>query len=130
MKGFGLVLAFGLTTALLQPFALFCQDDATKAAPEPVYKAGGGVKPPRAIFSPDPEYTTKARSEHQRGTVAMKVVVGADGLTRDIKVDRSLSPDLDKAAMDAVKRWRFTPGTKDGKPVAVQISVTVSFNPY
>ena len=128
MRSFQLVLAFALITAFVQPLALFCQDDATKAAPEPVYRAGGTVKPPHVFFSPDPEYTTKARNEHQKGTVVIKIVVGADGLPRDIKVDRSLSSDLDKAAMDAVKKWIFTPGTKDGKPVAVQISVTVSFH--
>ena len=127
MRNLRLTLALALITAFAYPVGLLCQDAPTKAAPETVYKKGQGVKPPRAIYSPDPEYTTKARIEHQVGVVGIKMVVGADGLPRNIKVTRSLSLDLDQAAVDAVKRWRFAPGTKDGEPVAVEINVEISF---
>ena len=121
------LLSLVITCLVLAPIAL-CQDDSTKAAPEPVYEVGGSVKPPRQIYGPGPEYTTKARKEHQRGVVVLKMVVGADGLTRDITVVHSLSPELDGAATVAVKKWKFAPATKDGEPVAVRINVEVSFN--
>lgn len=120
------VLAFA--SLVLQPPAL-CQDDSTKADPEQTHRVGGGVKPPRAIHSPPPKYPEKARKEHRQGTVVIKMAVGADGRPRDISVDRSLGPDLDKAAIDAVKKWKFAPGTKDGEPVGVWIKAEISFNP-
>lgn len=85
------------------------------------------VTPPHATYAPEPPYPTRALKEHVRGFVVLQVVVGADGLPRDVKVVRS-NPELDKAATDAVKTWRFSPATKDGKPVAVQINVEVHFN--
>jgi TonB family protein len=112
---------------LILPLTSLCQDDTTKPASEQVYRVGGSVKPPRAIYAPAAEYPTKARKENQQGTVAIKMVVSADGLPRDIKVARSLSPELDEAATNAVKKWKFAPATKDGEPVAVQINVEVSF---
>jgi len=58
------------------------------------------------------------------------LVVGSDGVPRDLNVINSLSPGFDKAAIDAVKKWRFTPAAKDGKPVAAMITVQVSFRLY
>jgi len=58
----------------------------------------------------------------------LKLIVGVSGRTRDIKIVNSLSKELDGAAMDAVKQWKFAPATKDGEPVAVHLSVEVSFN--
>ena len=121
------LLALVITCLMFAPVAL-CQEESTKTAPEPIYEVGGSVKPPRQIYAPGPEYTTKARKEHQRGVVVLKMVVGADGLTRDIKVVHSLSTELDGAATVAVRKWKFAPATRDGEPVAVHINVEVSFN--
>jgi protein TonB len=121
------LLAFAIVCLFL-PTTSLCQDDSTKAAREAVYEIGGSVKPPRQIYAPGPEYTDKARKKRQRGVVVLKLVVGADGLTRDINVVRSLSTELDGAAKYAFKNWKFAPATKDGEPVAVHMSVEVSFN--
>ena len=58
------------------------------------------------------------------------MIVGADGLPRDIKVAQSLVRGLDEEAIKAVKQWRFQPSLKDGQPVAVQINVEVQFRLY
>ena len=58
------------------------------------------------------------------------LVVGTDGLTRDVKIARGVTPVLDQAAIDTVKQWKFTPAAKDGHPVAVQFKVEVSFRLY
>ncbi|HEY4842953.1 MAG TPA: energy transducer TonB [Terriglobales bacterium] len=86
-----------------------------------------GIRAPRAIFAPDPEYSTQARKEGIAGTVVLSLVVGPDGDPRDITVVRSLGHGLDEQAIAAVKRWKFEPGMKDGKPVAVQLSIEVAF---
>jgi TonB family protein len=85
------------------------------------------VTPPRATYAPNPEYPERARKEHVRGSVTLQMVVGVDGLPRDIKVVRSNSY-LDDAATGAVKTWRFSPATKGGQPVSVLISIDVTFN--
>ena len=86
-----------------------------------------GIRAPRAIIAPDPEYSTQARKEEIAGTVVLSLVVGPDGDPRDITVARSLGHGLDEQAIAAVKRWKFEPGMKDGKPVAVRLSIEVDF---
>lgn len=95
-----------------------------------VYRVGGGVSAPIAVYSPDPQYSEEARKAHYQGTVVLWVVVGPDGHPRDLKVARSLGMGLDQKAIEAVRTWKFTPALKDGKPVAVQINVEVNFRLY
>lgn len=90
----------------------------------------GCITAPHATYSPDPKYPKKESKAHRRGTVVLDLVVDADGLPRDIKVSLPLSPEFDRAALDAVKKWKFSPATKDGRPVATQIKVEVSFHLY
>ena len=82
----------------------------------------------------DPRFQTVAEMEEQlrliARTDALSMPIGADGKPRDIRVQRGLGMGLDQKAMEAVKQWRFDPATKDGRPVAVQISVEVSFKLY
>ena len=95
-----------------------------------VYRVGGGVKAPREIYAPDPEYSEEARKAKYQGTVILWVIVGADGKPRDVKIARSLGMGLDEKAIEAVRTWKFAPATKDGQPVAVQINVEVNFRLY
>lgn len=95
-----------------------------------VFRVGGGVLAPRPIATPDPEYTDEARRAKYEGTCVLGMIVGPDGKPRDIRVQRGIGMGLDKKAMEAVQQWRFNPATKDGQPVAVQISVEVSFKLY
>jgi len=92
--------------------------------------ASGCITVPRATYSPDPTYPKKERKARHMGTVLLGLVVGSDGLPRDITVSRPLSPDFDAAAIDAVKKWKFSPATRDGKPVATAIKVEVNFHLY
>jgi len=88
------------------------------------------VTPPRAIYAPSAEYPGRGlrREGPPTGTVKLGLVLGSDGLPRDITVLHELSPTLDEAAIAAVKKWRFSPATKDGKPVATSILVEVRFH--
>jgi periplasmic protein TonB len=95
-----------------------------------VFRVGGGVSAPRPISTPDPEYSEEARKAKYQGTCVLWLVVGPDGKPRDIRIARSLGLGLDEKAVEAVKRWMFEPALKDGRPVAVQINVEVSFRLY
>jgi TonB family protein len=95
-----------------------------------VFKVGGGVSAPKALYAPDPEYSEEARKAKYQGTCVLWLIVGPDGHPRDIKIARSLGLGLDEKAIEAVKTWKFEPAMKDGKPVAVQINVEVSFRLY
>jgi TonB family protein len=82
---------------------------------------------PRAIYAPNPEYTEQARERKITGIVVLSVVVGIDGLPHDITVSKKLGYGLDEKAVEALKRWKFQPATKDGQPFEKQTNVEMSF---
>jgi protein TonB len=90
-------------------------------------RIGNGVSAPTLLFSPEPEYSEEARKAKFQGTVRLALVVDANGNPTQIKVITPLGLGLDQKAIEAVQKWKFKPGTKDGKPVAVQASVEVNF---
>jgi protein TonB len=92
-----------------------------------VYQPGGGVSAPKVLLKVDPEYSEDARKAKYQGTVLLSVVVDEHGIVRDIRVLRPLGLGLDQKAVEAVVQWKFRPGTKDGKPVAVQATIEVNF---
>jgi len=94
------------------------------------FRVGGGVSAPRALYTPEPEYSEEARKAKYQGTVVLWVVVGPDGRVHELKVQRSLGLGLDEKALEAVRQWKFEPARKDGQPVAVQINVEVNFHLY
>lgn len=93
-----------------------------------IYWPGDGVSIPRAIYSPEPEFSEEARRSKYQGEVTLLATITADGRTRDLRVVRSLGMGLDEKAMEAVRTWRFEPAKKDGRPVAVQMNIIVNFH--
>jgi TonB family protein len=91
------------------------------------YRIGGGVSPPSVIFKVEPEYSEEARKAKFQGTVVLFVVVDEHGNPRDLKVIRPLGLGLDQKAIEAVEKWKFSPGKKDGKAVPVQATIEVNF---
>jgi protein TonB len=76
-----------------------------------------------------PKYPPQAARMHQEGTVTLLILVGVDGLPKDIKVEKSSgSKLLDRAATDAAKQWRFNPTTRNGQKVEGYARVPVTFN--
>jgi len=95
-----------------------------------IYVPGRGVTAPHALYDPDPEYSDEARRVKYQGDVVLSVIVDAAGNVRDLQIARSLGMGLDEKAMDAVRKWKFAPGMKDGHPVSVQVNVEVKFRMY
>ncbi len=95
-----------------------------------VYRVGNGVIAPRALFSPDPDYSPAARAARIHGSNKMTFVVDESGGVRNIEIIRPLGCGLDEKAVQAVQTWKFDPALKDGKPVSVLISIDVGFRFY
>ena len=57
----------------------------------------------------------------------LAIVVDENGLPQDVRVIRSVGLGLDQKAIEAVQKWRFKPGQKDGKPVPVSANIEVNF---
>lgn len=118
-----IILAVGLLTGQTQT-------EPTQTEPERIEKPGRGISPPRLTYSPEPEFSETARAAGYQGVCVLTLIVGADGVPRNIQVKNPIGMGLDEKAVEAVRSWRFTPALKDGKPVAVQIAVEVDFHLY
>lgn len=86
------------------------------------------VTMPLALETPDPVYPEVARRVHVQGQVVLEAIIGADGLIRDARVIRSANPLLDRAATEAVLRWRYRPARIGSRPVSVYLSVVLTFS--
>jgi periplasmic protein TonB len=91
------------------------------------FKVGGGVSAPQLLYKVEPEYSEEARKAKYQGTVVLNVIVDASGRAVNSQVIRSLGLGLDEKAIEAVRKWKFKPGYKDGKPVAVIAQIEVNF---
>jgi len=94
------------------------------------YQPGNGVETPRLLRDVKPQYTAEAMRAKIQGVVLLECIVMPDGTVGDVKVKRSLDPvfGLDQEAVRAAKQWRFAPGTRLGQPVAVIVSIELSFS--
>lgn len=93
------------------------------------YRPGNGVLPPDLIYEEKPQYTSEAMRAKVQGIVEVEAVVNEDGTVGHVQIVRSLDDrfGLDQKAIEAVKRWRFRPGTRMGKPVAVLVNIELTF---
>ena len=115
--------------------------------PEPRPEAGGQPRPPAASMTamskapavvtdasplyrvnPPPRYPTSARRRGYQGTVLIEVLVGDTGRVIDLRLAQSSGHGvLDNAALEAVRTWRFIPGSRDERPVDMWVRVPVRF---
>jgi TonB family protein len=91
------------------------------------FRVGGGVSQPAVVYKVDPEYSEEARKAKYSGTVLLQLVVDTDGKAKNIKVVKGVGLGLDEKAIEAVQKWKFTPGKKNGQPVPVYATVEVNF---
>lgn len=90
--------------------------------------APGDVPVPIPGQTPAPEYPAAAMRNGDQGTVMVRVEVGTDGVPTSVDVaQRSGSRDLDRAAVNAVRQWRFQPAQRDGQPVSGAVTVPIDF---
>ncbi len=94
---------------------------------ETVYDLGPGITPPRVIKQTAPLYPD-GRGVSASGSVLIGLVVSSKGLPKDPHILKGVDKDLDQSAVDAVKEWRFAPAQKDGKAIAVRVSLQIKFH--
>ncbi len=100
------------------------------AAPEPVASAASDRPVPLPEQSPAPTYPPAALRRGESGTVVVQVDVGIDGSPLDARViERSGSRELDRAALDAVRGWRFQPAMSNGQPMQGSLEIPFDFKP-
>ena len=121
-----------LTASLLLILAgFFAAATATIAQDSQVYRTGNGVSVPKVIKQVMPSLTPEAMRAKTKGTVLLAAVVREDGTVTDVTVTRSsfaAKYGMDDEAVKAARQWIFSPGMKDGKPVAVAVSIEMAFN--
>jgi protein TonB len=83
---------------------------------------------PRGGYQVQPRYPPTARRLGIQGTTLLRVFVASDGRVADVGVERTAGhADLDEAAADAVRRWRFEPARQGDEPVAMWVLLPVEF---
>jgi protein TonB len=83
---------------------------------------------PRGGYQVQPGYPARARRQGIQGTAVLRVYVDSDGRVANVAVDQSAGHrDLDDAATDAVRRWRFEPGRRGDEPVGMWVLIPFEF---
>lgn len=97
--------------------------------PCPNPAVGGCIGPPLKVKDVRPVYPPALRESAMQGTVSIEGQIGTDGRMKDMRVLSSPHPAFERAALDAVGEWEFTPTTLNGRVIDTRIKVSVSFAP-
>ncbi len=98
------------------------------AEPDGPILVTGEVVGPVKLFAPEPVYPRTARLAHVGGTVIVQATIDQRGEIVDLKVLRSRPLGLTDATLQAMRRWRYEPATLHGKPVAVLVTLTATYD--
>jgi periplasmic protein TonB len=93
-----------------------------------VYEMGPDVQSPKLLHVVEPEFDPKSETAFTSGVVRMEVVVTSRGGVRSPKVLAGINDAQNKKAIEAAEKWKFKPGTREGKPVNVRVVVEVQFH--
>lgn len=113
------ILNISLILFLFLGINLFAQEEKLDKYPEPI----GGIE---SIIK-NVVYPASAKEAGIQGKVLIKAIIDEKGNVVKTKVVESVNADCDKAAMDAIKKTKFTPGIKDNKPVKAEVVIPVMF---
>ena len=101
--------------------------DPTPAERGPWLRPGGEVKAPVVINRVEPKYPEEYRLARISGIVIVEAAISETGTVGDVRLLKSVAPEMDMAAIHAVRQWTFQPATQDGKPVPVLFNLTINF---
>lgn len=89
-------------------------------------RIGGNVLAPTKVKDVKPKYPDEAMAEHIQGDIALEIIIDATGRVADARVIRG-EPELNDAALNAVKQWEFVPTQLNGEPTAVIAACSMTF---
>jgi len=101
---------------------------ATESVQDEAFDVGDLDRRAEPVSQVSPTYPPELRKAKIEGRVTLAFVVTEDGRVEDPRVENSTRPEFEKPALDAVRRWRFRPGEKDGKPVRAFCSLPMRFH--
>jgi TonB family protein len=102
-------------------------DQAANAIGADPVRVGNGVSAPVLLSKQEPQYSEEARSAKYQGTVTLSVVISPTGQATNLKLMKGIGFGLDEKAAEAVMKWKFQPGKKEGQPVPVLAAIEVNF---
>ncbi|MGD0922081.1 MAG: energy transducer TonB [Terriglobia bacterium] len=114
-------------TATPAPISAYIQKQAILPDIDPTTGAGFDGTPPKAISTPTPDMSREALLVGQVGRESFVVLVDAEGRASVLVFTRLLQYGLEETTIDAVKRWKFEPAMKDGKPTPIRIAMDVDY---
>ena len=100
-----------------------------KAAASAAGCAAGAARitPAALVWKVEPEYSDEARRAKIQGVVILLAEIGPDGRAHNLRLRSGLGLGLDERAMEAVLRWKFRPGARDGVAVSTSALIEVNF---
>ncbi|MEM7048271.1 MAG: TonB family protein [Acidobacteriota bacterium] len=96
--------------------------------PAGILRVGGEIRRPAQRFAPSPRYSEIARKARIQGVVILRAVLDKQGRVTDVRILKDLPFGLGEAAAEAVARWEYEPATLRGKPVSVEMEISVHFS--
>lgn len=84
---------------------------------------------PQPVSQSPPAYPSELRKARIEGFATVDFVVEEDGRVAEARIDKSSHPEFEKSALDAIRKWRFRPGVREGQPVRSYNRQTFRFRP-
>ena len=100
---------------------------AAESVQEDAFDVADLEKRPEAVAQVAPTYPAELRKAKIEGSVTLVMILGEDGRVEDPRVENSSRPEFEKPALEAIRKWRFRPGEKDGKPVRSYLRIPMKF---
>lgn len=119
-------VAFG-SGGVLAGAVNWLQEAATQVGGADAFSAADLERHPEMLAAVPPNYPESLRRARVEGTVTLAFVVDETGRVQDPRVESSTRPEFEAPALEALRKWRFKPGYKDGQPVRAYLRQTIRF---
>jgi protein TonB len=117
----------GGSGGLLAGFGDFKEMTKPEAVKDDVVDAGDLEKRPEPVSQVAPAYPAELRKAKIEGLVTLVCLLNEEGRVEDARIENSTRPEFEKPALDAIRKWRFRPGMKDGQPVRTYFRMPMRF---
>jgi protein TonB len=118
-------LDVGTGGVFAEGFGTFGQDGEELA--RAIFSVADLDRAPEPVVQVNPVYPRELRNAGAEGSVVVVFVVNEDGQVEDPRVESSSRPEFERPALEAVRKWRFRPGTREGEPVRTHLRQPLRF---